>query len=216
MLLLAAAIIAAAAPIVTPAQHLARGERALADLEYEVAAEELMRAATSPQASDAEKLRANLLAGIAHRILGRDLEARINFRYVLLRAPDSKLDEGSPPKVSLFFESVRQEVEAERPAATPPPTPTSSPPPPAPPPAAGPAPGVIAGAVVGAGGVVVLLGGAGGLAFAETSLADPGRPGADRTSLRTVGQLSAAGAGAGALLAVVGGVMLGLSLGGEP
>lgn len=219
VLLLAALVVAVAptvAPTVTPAQHLARGEQALASLDYEIAAEELMRAATAPEASEAEKLRANLLAGLAHRILGRDLEARINFRYVLLRAPDTRLAADTPPKVALFFESVRQEIDAER-AARPDLAVESAPStPPTPPSEPGPSAFMLAGTVAGGAGVLALLGGVGGIAYAETSLADPARPGAERSSLRTVGQVSAAGAAAGALLAVAGGVMVGVALGDEP
>lgn len=73
-----------------------------------------MLAATDPAATDDEKLRAHLLAGIAHRVLGKDLDARVSFRYVLLHAPATTLPADSPPKVALFFESIRQELEAER------------------------------------------------------------------------------------------------------
>ncbi|MBI1946010.1 MAG: hypothetical protein HYS27_09955 [Deltaproteobacteria bacterium] len=215
-MLLLAALVAVAAPV-TPAQHLARGEAAMAALDYEIAADELMRAATAPEASDDEKLRANLLAGIAHRILGRDLEARINFRYVLLRAPETTLDADAPPKVALFFASVRQEVEAERAAQAPAlPRPEALPAPVPPAQQDGPSTAVVAGAVVAGAGAVVLVGGAGGLAYAESALADPTRPGAERGALRAVGQVSAVGAGAGVLLAIAGGVIVGVAAGGEP
>lgn len=210
------ALLLALAAALSPAQHLQRGEAALSALEYETAAYELMLAATDPAATDAQKLRANLLAGIAHRVLGRDLDARLNFRYLLLRAPDTRLVEDPSPKVQLFFESVRQEVEAERasrePAPTPPPAASSPAAPAAPPPSTS----VVAGAVVGGLGVVALLGGGGALAFAETSLADPARPGAERTELRTLGMWSAAAAGTGLVLAAAGGVLLGLGLGSDP
>lgn len=213
MLLLALVLSAA----LSPAEHLQRGEQALAALEYEAAAYELMLAATDPAATDAQKVRANLLAGVAHRVLGRDLDARMNFRYVLLRAPDTRLEEDPSPKVQLFFESVRQEVQAERAAqaVAAPPAPPASPPaaPPMPP---GPGAAAIAGAVVGGLGLVAFLGGGGGLAFAEVSLADPTRPGVERSGLRSLGMWSALGAGAGALLAIGGGVLIGLDAAGDP
>ena len=59
-------------------------------------------------------VQANLLAGIANRISGHDVEARVNFRYVLLRKPDWQLDEQTPPKVALFFAGIRQELIAEK------------------------------------------------------------------------------------------------------
>lgn len=220
--LLVVALLAAAAPDVgataplTPAQRLARGETALDSLDYEIAAEQAMLAAIDARATDAEKVRANLLAGIAHRILGRDLEARINFRYVLLRAPETRLDAASPPKVALFFESVRQEMEAERAAQRPEPAHLDgklAPASPAAPSDEGAGPVVVAGAVVAGAGALALLGGAGGLTFAETALADPTRPGAERSSLRVVGQVSAVGAAAGALLAIAGGLVVGVAAG---
>lgn len=98
---------------------LRRGEKALAELEYEQAAEDLMRAASAADATPAQRHQAHLKAGIANRILGRDVDARLNFRAVLLAAPDTQLPEGTPPKVLSFFESVRQEVLLERQSAPP-------------------------------------------------------------------------------------------------
>jgi hypothetical protein len=102
---------------------LSRGDALLADLEYEEAAEELMRAASAPDATEDQRMEAHLKAGIAHRIVGRDVEARLNFRTVLLARPDTRLPPGTSPKVLTFFESVREEVVLERqgaPKAAPP------------------------------------------------------------------------------------------------
>lgn len=119
----------AAGKALSAAELLARGEAALADLEYEAAAEDLMRAASAADATPELRVQAHLKAGIANRILGRDVDARLNFRSVLLAAPDTRLPEGTPPKVLSFFESVRQEVELERAAprasSTPAPDPAS-------------------------------------------------------------------------------------------
>jgi hypothetical protein len=189
----------------SPAQHIADGEKAMAALEYETAAYELMLAATDPKATEAQRVHAHLRAGIAHRILGRDTDARVNFRYVLLRAPTTTLDESTSPKVRLFFESVRQEIDAERASA-----PVAQPvveaaaAPPAEPAREGMSAGAMAGAAVAALGVVTLVGGAGGLVFAENALSDPSRAGAERTSLRTIGQTATVGVGVGALVAAAG------------
>jgi hypothetical protein len=104
----------AAAADSTAVELLARGEKLLADLEYDAAAAELMRAAAAPDATDAQRVRAHLLAGVANRVAGRDADARLNFRNVLFAAPGTRLPEGTSPKVASFFEAVRQEVEAER------------------------------------------------------------------------------------------------------
>jgi hypothetical protein len=192
----------------TPSERIARGETALEQLEYETAALELMLAATDPNATDAEKLRANLLAGVAHRVLGRDLEARINFRYVLLRAPDTKLEGDTSPKVTLFYESVRQEIEAERiNRAAPEPAAQRTPP------AAEEKSFPVVGAVVTGVGVVTLLGSATSLAFAETALGDPARLADERAALQSVGQWSTGAMALGAVVAVVGGALI--ALGGD-
>jgi hypothetical protein len=104
-------------PATTATELLVRGEQALADLEYDLAAEELMRAATAPDATDAQRLRAHLLAGTANRVAGKDVDAQINFRYVLSRAPETQLPANSPPKVLSFFEAVRQDLLAQNEAA---------------------------------------------------------------------------------------------------
>jgi len=91
-------------------EHIRRGQAALADLEYEIAADELMIAASDPAASDEQRLRANLQAGIANRVLGRDVEARLNFHYVLSRQPAAQLPPDTAPKIRSFFELVRQEI----------------------------------------------------------------------------------------------------------
>jgi hypothetical protein len=216
--MLAAVLLIALLLVATPAKHIAEGEKAMVALEYETAAYELMLAATDPTATEAQRVHAHLRAGVAHRILGRDTDARVNFRYVLLRAPSTTLDETTSPKVRLFFESVRQEIDAERAAQdtsaanaianaqanalTSPQTNAPSNAPASE--SAGMSASSLAGAVVVALGVVTLIGGAGGVAYAETSLADGSRAGGERTSLRTMGQWSVASAGVGALVAAGG------------
>jgi len=66
--MLALAVLLAAT---TPAEHIAHGETLLANLEYDGAALELNGRGHRPAATDDEKLRANLLAGISHRVSAR-------------------------------------------------------------------------------------------------------------------------------------------------
>jgi hypothetical protein len=190
---------------VTPAEHIARGQQLLNELEYEEAGDELTQAAIDPTASEEERIRANLLAGIAHRVTGRDVEARANFRYVLQRNPNWQLADDTPPKVRLFFETVRQELAGERASNNPIPTTSIAP-------AASAEPGtpiiLIAGGTVTATGAVVAVAGTVGLAFAENSLDDPSRLGGERTDLRNFGKLSTAAAAIGIVVAGAGAAMM--------
>jgi hypothetical protein len=197
---------------------LDRGEKALADLEYDLAAEELMRAATAADATPEQRLRAHLLAGTANRIAGHDVDAQINFRYVLSNAPGTKLPDGTPPKVLTFFEAVRQQLQAEnRPAQPAPVAPAATAEPAAPvepAPAAvtraEPAPATSSGgafplglAVAGGGAAVALLGGV-GLIGAEVYLTDPAADGGTRGTVQTLGVISAGVLGVGVIAAAVG------------
>lgn len=100
--------VAAAAPSVE--QRLANAQAELEELEYEQAAYELSVALSDPRMTDDQRFRANLMAGIANRIIGRDVDARLNFLYVLRRDPDVKLPASAPPKIRTFFDLVREEV----------------------------------------------------------------------------------------------------------
>lgn len=106
-LVLSAALLA---PDPAAQAQLERGHAAVRELEYEAAAEEFMGVATSTNASDEQKLEANLHAGIAHRILGNNVEAKLHFMYVLTRVPDTPLPQGQPPKVTGFYELIRDEA----------------------------------------------------------------------------------------------------------
>lgn len=97
------------------AEQIEVGRVALENLEYEQASEALMSALGDPRASDDELVQANLLAGVANRVLDRNVEARMNFHFVLTRAPDTGLPGGMSPKITTFYELVRREVEANRP-----------------------------------------------------------------------------------------------------
>ena len=96
------------------ADRIARGRAAMENLEFETAAEELTIAAIDSGASDDERIEANLYAGIANRILGNDVEAKLNFVYVLKNQPNVQLPDSTTPKVRNFFELIRQEVELTR------------------------------------------------------------------------------------------------------
>ena len=125
-----AMLIASQAPAAKPvSEHIDAGEASLENLEYGEATQELMLALSDPRATEAELLRANLLAGIANRVLERNVEARLNFHYVLSRAPQTQLPPNTSPKIASFFQLVRREVEAGKPAA---PVEVSTPPEPAP------------------------------------------------------------------------------------
>lgn len=95
------------------AERITRAETALESLDFEEAASELMVALGDARATEEELLHATLLAGITNRVLDRNVEARMNFHYVLTRAPDTKLAPDTSPKIGTFFELVRREVKAE-------------------------------------------------------------------------------------------------------
>lgn len=114
------ATLSGAAPDETPTvrERIARGLYLLESQEYEAASDELMIASSDPRATIDERVEANLHAGIANRILGRDVEARLNFTFVLKHAPDTKLPEDTSPKIQTFFDLVQQEIElSSRPVA---------------------------------------------------------------------------------------------------
>lgn len=118
----------------SPQAHLVRGHAFMDDLEYLSAAQEFSVVTTHPDASEAEKQDARLHAGIAHRYMGNDVDARLFFMAVLKRNPQAQLPPGDhPPKLVTFFELVREEATAQapptlapRPAALPPPDPAPS------------------------------------------------------------------------------------------
>lgn len=182
---------------ITPADRLDTARQQIADLEYEAAVDELRLVLLDPDASDEERLWANLLAGQANRVLGRFAEARLNFRYVLQRRPDLRLDrQVLGPKITDFFELVRAEVNAEAAAA--------AAPAPAPTPAPVPEPVATGGtwlvpALMGAGIVTAGTGLAAAL-WAEAALREPQAIN-ERAPLFAVGYVGASAAGVGVLVA---------------
>lgn len=211
LVLLMATMAMSVAAQTSPADRLRAGEEAMEGLEYESATYAFMAVAVGPDASEAERIQAHLRAGFAHRVLGKDTDARLNFRYVLQRAPTTRLPADTPPKVLFFFESVRQELEADRASATPS-VPVSGPG------AGSPTDAVdapINGALIG-GGVLAGVGAVSALAAGlvavsfDQQLADPATDGAVRTGIIDAGRMSLIVAGVAAVVGVAGGAVMAL------
>lgn len=167
------------------------------DLEYQVAADTLT-AALAGDLTDDERMKANLLAGIAQRIIGNDTAARMHFLWVLHRDPNAQLParaETQSPKLTTFFELVRAEVVAAtpEPVVAPPPVPEAESPP---------------WVAVGVSGVSVLalVAGAAVALAADQALVDPA-PLDERRTIQNVGRVGLVGAGVGAI-GVIAGAML--------
>ncbi len=200
------------------ADHLRAGEQAMEALEYEMATYEFMSVAVDPEATEAQRLQAHLRAGFAHRVLGKDTDARLSFRYVLQRAPQTRLPADTPPKVFFFFESVRQEIEADRgagmtggasaPTTTTAASSTSTAPPAATTDGDGPGAALVAGGLLATGGALAAITSGGFALMLEQQVGDPTAPGQLRAQQLDSGRLSLAVAGVATLVAVVGGAML--------
>lgn len=89
---------------------LASAQAAAAALDLDIARDLLLDVVTDPAATPEQQRRAHLLAGEVDRILGKDVDARMHFMWVLQRDPDTQLPPDKPPKISAFFELVRAEV----------------------------------------------------------------------------------------------------------
>jgi hypothetical protein len=205
LIIMAAAADDATSDDASAAARIAKGNAALEALEFDEAADILMQVVVDPNATDDERFEANLLAGTAHRILGHDDEARLCFRYVILKRPAFRMNPAKSPKVVQFFDLVRQEVEAEnaahagmnqeRPTSTNPPVV-----------AADAESGSVLPAVLVGGGALTLVAGAALVAFAEVSLGEPHTAEAQESLVWTGrGGLIVASAGA---IAAAGGVAL--------
>jgi hypothetical protein len=206
----------------TAADHLLAGEQAMEALEYEMATYEFMSVAVDPTATEAQRLQAHLRAGFAHRVLGKDTDARLSFRYVLQRAPQTHLPADTPPKVFFFFESVRQEIEADRGAgmtgggSAPTTTGTTTTAPTTEPttaPAAttavnGPGGALVAGGLLATCGALAAITSGGFALMLEQQVGDPTTPGRERAQQLDTGRLSLVVAGVATLVGVVGGAMM--------
>lgn len=102
--------LAVAATPETVAVKLERAQSAAAALELDVARDVLLDVVTDARATEDELRRAHLLAGEVDRILGKDVDARMHFMWVLQRDPEARLPPDKPPKITAFFELVRGEV----------------------------------------------------------------------------------------------------------
>jgi hypothetical protein len=167
--------------------HLARAKAAIEAAQYDVAADELEIVVQSPDATEDQRFEANILGGVANKILGRDVEARQHFRYVLLSQPYYELHPSTPSDVVAFFNDVRREVRAElaqRPAHPMEAAPVSA------------EPG-IAPVVLLIGGATLLVVGGATAAITEVQLGTA-RPLEERDNLLSIGRVGLAGAAIGA------------------
>lgn len=94
---------------------MAETARLYDDLEYEQALEAVTRAKRLAR-EDGERASAAIFEGVVLADLGRRQEALASFRAGLMRTPDAPLPVKVSPKVEGDFESVRQEVQRDRPA----------------------------------------------------------------------------------------------------
>jgi hypothetical protein len=190
--------VANASPM-TASQRLDHAQAMIDALDYAEAADEAGFVISDPSASQAERLKANIIAGSANRIIGRDTDARLNFRYVLATDPAFSLPPSTPPKVLNYFELVRQELrseqrqrEVERPTK-----PSSS---------------VVVGEdapsmvpiIMAGAGLAIALGGAGVATWAELAVQQP-KPFVEREPDLLVGRVGLATAALGVVILAVGG-----------
>lgn len=97
-----------------PQDAAAEARAAEEALDYDIATDLWMTVISDPATDDELKLEAHLRAGLLQRIRGNDTAARLHFRYVLARDPDHQLPPDTTPKVTGFFELVREEVRMEQ------------------------------------------------------------------------------------------------------
>lgn len=210
-------------PPLTPKERIERGKVALDQLEYESAAEEMTIVAVSKDATLEEQVEANLYAGIAHRVLGRDVDAKLNFVFVLTHAPETKLPANTTPKIQNFYDLIRLEVErtrrVEKQVDSPAPTASSTLPDETASatttaeskPAGAASPVLISLAIAGAGGVAALV--AGGIALgADVALGAADTSRGTKEAAYIVGYPSLAMAAVGAAVAVGGAAFAGVAL----
>ncbi len=129
-------------------ERLTRGHEFAANLEYESAVLEYSLVLESSDATEDQKQQARLHAAIANRIMRNDVDARVLLLAYFAREPNGTLPPGQyPPKVTTFFELIREEAQRSAPPAPPPPAPVWS------------LPMVMGSAVVGAAGLALIVGG---------------------------------------------------------
>ncbi len=104
---------AAWADAATAEEQLERARELYAELEYPAALEEAVEVTARPDATEDERTRAHLLAGIVARIMERDVDARMHFLRVLEKNPYEKLPPGQPPKIVTFYDLIQKEVQRD-------------------------------------------------------------------------------------------------------
>jgi hypothetical protein len=204
------------------AERLKRAAYAEESLEYQQALDELLFVIADKRATQAELMTANLRAGVIQVVLGNDTQARLHFLYVLKRDAAAQLPPGHPPKITAFFELVRQEVSdpvalapTPAPASTTAPSPAAEPSPPTPAaaqPTEGAFPFVLTGAIVAGIGVVAIVAGGGVLVVADGIVSDSARTLDERRDWQLIGQSQAAPIGLGAVGVLVGAGLVGWGL----
>jgi len=99
---------------ISAGEILVRAEQECAELDYELCAESAMAVAVDDTATVEERTRARFIAGSAQRVMGKDVDARLTFRALLLEEPDFTPPADTPAKISQFFALVQTEVADER------------------------------------------------------------------------------------------------------
>lgn len=94
-------------------QHIDAALKAAAELEYELALSELELGLATEGISEGQRLQAHYRAGVVCRIIGKDVDARNHFMWVLRREPSITVPDDTPPKIRLFFEAAREDALAE-------------------------------------------------------------------------------------------------------
>ena len=99
--------------VLTVAEKLEEARAVYDDLEYLDASQRYMEIIVDPRATDEHLLEANMYSGIIQRVLGNSVEARLHFAKVLRMKPDAKLPDNQAPKIVVFFDLVRQDLQSE-------------------------------------------------------------------------------------------------------
>jgi hypothetical protein len=110
-----------------PAARLSRAHQHIEALDYRLALDDLNDVIGDERASEEQLLEAHLWAGIVQRVLQNDVDARLHFSWVLKRRPSTSLPPDQPPKVTVLFEMIRDEVESREIETEPSPSPSPSP-----------------------------------------------------------------------------------------
>jgi len=83
----------------------------MAELEYVSAVVEYDLVLTDPSASEAQQQEARIYAGMAHRFMSNDVEARLQFLAAIKNNPNVTLPPGDhAPKLVSFFELIKLEA----------------------------------------------------------------------------------------------------------